>query len=394
AKQITSFVFLLTNNPINVNVVAIIDEENKTITASMPIDTDITGLLPEIKTSALTTITPDTAKDFTNPVEYVVIAEDGSEVIYTVTINVLLSQRQILQAILDANPQNSLGWDLENTPNLNDLSRVTTNSSGSITDLLLGFGNITIIPSVIGQLTSIRSLDLSGNGIAELPPEIGFLKQLSVLSLSLNPIRVLPSEIGQLIKLEEVVCQQTGLNSIPVEIGLLTSLKKLNLSSNNLTSIPVELAQLGSLEVLSFNDNKLTSIPVEIGQLNKLSSLKLYGNQLTAIPSEIGALTNLGELFLSDNQLTSVPAEIGFLNVLSFLDIQNNNLTTIPQSIYNRISVMDLYLDVVVVPETASQKDALISIYSANPGNTLGWGVDNFPEVGFDANGNPKTITI
>lgn len=31
AKQITSFVFLLTNNPIEVNVVATIDEENKTI---------------------------------------------------------------------------------------------------------------------------------------------------------------------------------------------------------------------------------------------------------------------------------------------------------------------------------------------------------------------------
>ena len=50
-KQITSFVFLLTNNPIEVNVVATIDEENKTITATMPPDTDLTGLLPEVEFS-------------------------------------------------------------------------------------------------------------------------------------------------------------------------------------------------------------------------------------------------------------------------------------------------------------------------------------------------------
>tara|TARA_R110001592_G_scaffold59944_4_gene182259 strand:- start:1440 stop:1913 length:474 start_codon:yes stop_codon:yes gene_type:complete len=38
--------------------------------------------------------------------------------------------------------------------------------------------------------------------------------------------------------------------------------------------------------------------------------------------------------------------------------------------------------------------DALIGIYTANPGNTLDWGVDDYPEVSFHDNGDPKAITM
>jgi Leucine-rich repeat (LRR) protein len=98
---------------------------------------------------------------------------------------------------------------------------------------------------------------------------------------------------------------------------------------------------------------------------------------------------------LVNNQITSLPPEIGFLINLSALFINESDLTTIPSSLSFLLTLHNVLVVGPLPPSsTISPKDALISIYSANPGNTLGWGVDNYPEVGFDANGNPKTITI
>ena len=419
AKEITSFVFLLTNNPIEVNVVATIDEENKTITAAMPPDTDITGLLPEVKISELSTIDRDTAQDFTEPIEYTVTAEDGSTTVYTVTITNLLTQRQILQAILDANPNNLLGWDLQNTVDLGALVGITTNTEGRIVELIMTFKNLISIPSQIGQLTDLESLFLTGNQLTSLPSEIGKLKNLEILSIIENKFTVILPEIRQLTQLKELYFSDNQLTSVPPEIGQLTNLTLLGLGRNQLTSVPPEIGQLTNLEILGINnnkftvippeiiqltqlkelyigDNQLTSVPPEIGQLTNLTNLGLSFNQLTALPPEIGLLTNLEGLYLNDNQLTSVPPELGFLINLTTLRLSENNITAIPisvcfLSVFNNVTTE---LDDGVGCDITSQKDALISIYSANPGNTLEWGVDKFPEVTFDANGRPTVITM
>ena len=154
AKQITSFVFLLTNNPIEINVIGVIDEETKTIAVTMPIGTNISGLLPEIEIPDTATVNTNAVQDFTNSVAYTVTAEDGSEVIYTVTVTKLLSPKEILQTILDANPNNTLGWDLANTIDLGALNGVSTNTAGDIIDLDLGDVNLVSIPVEIGNLVS------------------------------------------------------------------------------------------------------------------------------------------------------------------------------------------------------------------------------------------------
>ena len=171
------------------------------------------------------------------------------------------------------------------------------------------------------------------------------------------------------------------------------------LAGNQLTSIPPEIAQLTSLTILFLQSNQLTSIPPEIVQLTSLTVLDLGRNQLTSIPLEIGKLTSLTGLGLSDNQLTSIPPEIGFMTNLSFLDITANNLTTIPRAICNLKEFNDpsmtFSVDGGVTCETISARDdALISIYSANPGNTLEWGVNNYPGVSFDGNQSVTAIEI
>lgn len=420
-KQIISFVFLLADNAITKNVVAIIDEENKTISAIMPPETDVTGLLPQIETSANATVSPTAVQNFTSPISYTITAEDGSKAVYTASLSVPLSQRQILQTIINANFNNTLGWDLSETQNLGDLEGVILDAEGRIIELFLANRNLSTFNSEIGLLTSLITLRLYNNHITSIPPEIAQLKNLKAFFIDGNPLTSFPAEIFTLTGLDILNVGNSNLTTIPSEIGQLTKLRGLNISDNQLTSLPAEIFKLTDLEELSMDNNNLTSLPSEIGQLTKLSSFALYNNQLTSLPTTIGLLTALTYLNISDNQLTSLPAEIGqltkltnfatnnneltslppemgFLTQLTSLRVKENNLSVIPQSVCNlKVFVnptMDFSYDASAVCKTVSQKDALISIYSANSENTLGWNVNQFPGVEFASDGSIQSIEI
>ena len=397
-KQITNFVFLLANNPIAVNVVAEIDEDNKTITATMPLGTDITGLIPDLDLSNLATVNHTTAKDFTEPVEYIITAEDNSETVYTVIVNVLLDQREILQLILDANPNNILNWDLDSTPNLEDLGGVVLNAQGEIILLNLSSKQITSIPTEIGQLSNLESLTLNSNQLTSIPLGITQLSNLEYLSLENNAIHTIPLEIKELTHLEHLNLGFNNITTIPIEIEQLSNLKDLILSVNAIQTIPIEIGQLSNLTHLSLGGNAIQTIPIEIWQLNNLIELHLNNNSISSIPPEIGQLSHLNELSINNNNLSSIPPEIAFLNNLEHLRLHNNTTTILPVSIFflHAISANNLTVSFInnFTIAITSQKDALISIHSNNPGNTLGWGVNNFPGVSFHANNTPKIISM
>jgi len=72
------------------------------------------------------------------------------------------------------------------------------------TELDLSNQGLTELPSEIGSLTRLESLDLSHdwrklgkfNKLVVLPPEIGCLARLRHLNLSFNQLKALPPEIG------------------------------------------------------------------------------------------------------------------------------------------------------------------------------------------------------
>ncbi|NJB70259.1 Leucine-rich repeat (LRR) protein [Saonia flava] len=373
AKQITSFVFLLTNNPIEVNVVGTIDEENKTISATMPPGTNLSGLLPEIQLSDLATINLTAPQDFTDPLEYIITAEDGSTSTYTVTVHVELTQRQVLQAILDANPESTLNWDLVNTADLGSLSGVTVDVEGNIVKLQIYEKKLSVLPPEIALLTHLTSFSIYGNYVSSFPVELCQLTNLTSLTLTLNQLTALPPEIGQL-----------------------TNLTYLNLEVNQLTSLPSEIGLLTNLTYLDLGTNQLTSLPSEIWQLTNLTTLSMYYNRLTSLPKEIGLLTNLTFLGLSENKFSILPDEIGLLTNLTSLQLFQNSLVTIPTSIFYLSEFNDLSVlkDDGIPYGNTSQNSALISIYAANPDNTLGWTVDNYPDVTFNTNGNPTILQM
>jgi len=166
------------------------------------------------------------------------------------------------------------------------------------------------LPVEIGQLTSLRQLNLSHNQLRSVPAEIGQQTSLRKLLLDRNQLTSLPAEIGQLTALTVLGLSGNKLTSVPAEIAQLTSLEQLGLAGSRLMSVPAEIWQLTSLRKLNFNGSKLTSVPPDIGQLTSLRVLCLQRNQLTSVPAEIGQLTSLKELWLNFNKLTSLPAAI------------------------------------------------------------------------------------
>ncbi|MBV6646635.1 MAG: DUF5018 domain-containing protein [Cyclobacteriaceae bacterium] len=84
AKEILSFVFADLTPAVTGNVTV------TNIAATVPFGTDLTSLSPTVTVSQSATVSPASgaAQDFTSPVTYTVMAEDGSTADYTVTVSV------------------------------------------------------------------------------------------------------------------------------------------------------------------------------------------------------------------------------------------------------------------------------------------------------------------
>ena len=126
----------------------------------------------------------------------------------------------------------------------------------NLTDLWLeNNGNLEgSIPSEIGFLTTIQSLDLSNNNFNnQLPTEFGLLTNLLVLGLHNNTFSgTIISELGLLTSLEALdLSSNLFTGPIPSELGLLSNLVYLDLSGN---------AQLGTRNGTTQNSN----IPIEL----------------------------------------------------------------------------------------------------------------------------------
>ncbi len=325
-KQISDFQFTgIENNGVIVNIPGEIDEQGKAITVEMPSGTEITALEPNLEIPDKALYEPTGPQDFSSPINYTVTAEDGTSRTYLVTVDVALSQKEILLLISAANPGNTLDWKVADNPS--DWEEVTLDGNGIITELIMLSKGLTLLPAEIGQLGSLEKLDLFNNNLSSLPPEIGQLGSLDVLRLTNNNLSSLAPEIWQLSSLKNLFLFGNDLSSLPPEIAQLSSLEVLDMTGNDLSSLPPEIGQLGSLENLFLDRINLSSLPPEIGQLADLNYLSLASNNLSSLPPEIGQLGSLTILSLASNNLSSLPTEITQLVNLKILQLENNNLS-------------------------------------------------------------------
>ncbi|GLJ17422.1 hypothetical protein SUGI_0303170 [Cryptomeria japonica] len=197
------------------------------------------------------------------------------------------------------------------------------------------------ISPLLGNLSSLQSLDLSNNTLTStIPPQLAQLTHLQVLLLHRNQLQgTIPPTLSACHSLYDLALSYNQLHgSIPPELSLLTRLKFLYLGQNSLTGvIPPSFKNLSTLVYLHLGYNDLYGlIPSELGALSQLQSLSL-----STIPSSLAKLSKLIGLDLSENQLSGhIPREIGTkLSNLQYLNLWGNQLSGhIPREIGTKLS--------------------------------------------------------
>jgi hypothetical protein len=158
----------------------------------------------------------------------------------------------------------------------------------------------------IGEITSIKKLDLSECDLDRLPDSIANLKNLKSIKFRNNKkIKTVPSWINNLVNLEYFDCAGCDIN----EIGDLTENK-------NLTEL-----------VLDYNQN-LKKLPVGIGNLTRLTRLTASTCDLREIDNELLNCTNLYLMDVHMNQkLETIPVGLSKLPSIVAICIDDTKIS-------------------------------------------------------------------
>ncbi|XP_023768122.1 receptor-like protein 7 [Lactuca sativa] len=205
------------------------------------------------------------------------------------------------------------------------------------------------IPSEIGRLKQIRSLDLSYSGFSgQIPNGISQLMRLSSLDLSGNSLKLYSPSLKKLVQnltgLAELHLSGVEISSsVPHFLANFSSLRSIKLRSCSLQNeFPAAIFELPKLQVLDLaNNTDLTGsfpefhgntlleevilpltgffgiIPESISHLKHLTVLSLYNCSFSGhIPRSLSNLTQLTVLTLGGNKFTgSVPSLVSLLNL-------------------------------------------------------------------------------
>jgi Leucine-rich repeat (LRR) protein len=227
-----------------------------------------------------------------------------------------------------------------------------------------------IIPSSVGELENLETLQIGEHKNSVLPASIGKLKHLKTLTIGKGELSAIPVGISQLDSLLEIyINENAAIESLPIELGALQNLEVADFSLNGLKSVPAEIYKCKNLKILQLAGNQITSLPEGISQLENLEELYLDQNLIDSLPADIVELKNLKKLSLTANQLKSLPQNFGKLTKIEVLNLNDNKISVIPDDINLLIDLRILQLQnnrLEVVPENIAKLDRLEELYLSN----------------------------
>uniref|UniRef100_A0A1J3HRS7 non-specific serine/threonine protein kinase n=1 Tax=Noccaea caerulescens TaxID=107243 RepID=A0A1J3HRS7_NOCCA len=225
--------------------------------------------------------------------------------------------------------------------------------SGRVSELVLSDQGLEgSISSSLGELSELRSLDLSRNQLkGKLPAEISKLKQLQVLDLSHNLLSGPVLEAVSGLKL--IRSLNVSSNSLSGNLSVLgaafPSLVTLNVSNNLFGGeIHRELcSSSGEIQVLDLSMNRLVGNLDGLYSCSKSIQLSVSGNYLSGeLSKNLSNLSALKSLLISENRLSGViPDVFGNLTQLEHLDVSSNKFSGgFPSSLTHcsKLRVLDL----------------------------------------------------
>ena len=226
--------------------------------------------------------------------------------------------------------------------------RIRDIAEGGILNLAK-FGLPKIIPDNVIEmlfnshtLSSLTSMDFSGNSIEIIPSDFRNLGMLKELNLASNKLAIgLSSGYFETAwcpsSLRVLDVSNNGLTSRQAEILVSNAqcLLCLKMGRNGLVDLPVNIVHISNLRELEISYNQITSLnTIEWTQL-PLEVLDASNNQLETLGGNLPKNNCLRVVNLSNNNISEVPYGFGFIECLQALSLQGNPLRGLTQMLIN-----------------------------------------------------------
>ncbi|XP_067935480.1 malignant fibrous histiocytoma-amplified sequence 1 homolog [Watersipora subatra] len=193
------------------------------------------------------------------------------------------------------------------------------------------------LPEVICNLTSLKSLAITGCRISQLPERLSQLSHLEDLKLSDNDFSEgLPEVICNLTSLKSLDVTLCRISQLPERLSQLSHLEDLKLGDNDFSDgLSEVICNLTSLKSLDVSVCRISHLPERLSQLSHLEVLQLIGNDFSeGLPEVICNLTSLKSLDVSLCKISHLPERLKNLSQLDRLDCEGNELTTVPADLF------------------------------------------------------------
>ncbi|KAK3431458.1 hypothetical protein EUGRSUZ_E03126 [Eucalyptus grandis] len=209
-------------------------------------------------------------------------------------------------------------------------------SLDNLEELLIDETSIRHLHFLRGSMQQLKTLSASScKRLAEVSESIGCLRSLSYLALDKTIIPGLPNSVKLLEGLEELSLRDCRrITALPNSIGMLRSLRKMDLSNTRIQILPESIKNLDRLQVLRMKNTHISNFPKNITNLGKLEVLNFSGcRSLTGkIPCDISGLSSLRVLKLSFTLIFSLSESISDLSHLQTLHLLHcDKLQTLPK---------------------------------------------------------------